>query len=169
MPLKNNVIGSYILLRMTSNQPKFFCDEMLARLGRWLRAAGHDTLIASPATKDSVILEESLREKRILLTRDRLFLPHPDVIILNANTVRDCIHELNHKIKLNWLYRPFSRCMLCNHELKETLENEFIQQIPPDIRQQVTRIWYCEFCKKVFWEGSHTKRMLKQLKQWQVT
>ena len=52
---------------------KFLCDEMLAGLGRWLRAAGYDTEIAETQMEDSKILDRAMREKRFLLTRDRHF------------------------------------------------------------------------------------------------
>ncbi|MBV9968267.1 MAG: DUF5615 family PIN-like protein, partial [Alphaproteobacteria bacterium] len=50
---------------------RLFCDEMLARLGRWLRAAGYDTGIAEGGLPDSVLVARCLAEGRILLTRDR--------------------------------------------------------------------------------------------------
>jgi uncharacterized protein with PIN domain len=53
---------------------KFFCDYMLVRLGKWLRAAGYDTKIATPHQTDQMILEEALGEKRYLVTRDSHFL-----------------------------------------------------------------------------------------------
>ena len=50
---------------------KLFCDEMLLRLGRWLRAAGYDTAIAENAVADAEIIERCAGEGRTLITRDR--------------------------------------------------------------------------------------------------
>ena len=48
-----------------------FCDEMLARLGRWLRAAGYDTAIAEGGMPDTALIARCVTEPRVLLTRDR--------------------------------------------------------------------------------------------------
>ena len=50
---------------------RFFCDAMLASLARWLRAAGHDTALASASATDRAILDTCRAEARILVTRDR--------------------------------------------------------------------------------------------------
>src|SRR5207253_5667986 len=50
---------------------RLYCDEMLARLGRWLRAAGYDTAIAEGGLVDAEIIARCAAEDRTLLTRDR--------------------------------------------------------------------------------------------------
>src|SRR5204862_7961375 len=50
---------------------RLFCDEMLARLGRWLRAAGYDTALAEGGLADPAIIARCAAEGRTLLTRDR--------------------------------------------------------------------------------------------------
>jgi uncharacterized protein len=146
---------------------------MLAGLGRWLRTAGHDTVIIEDSVDDGQILKRTLKENRILLTRDRHFLEmqtlkkEKGIIFLKGNSLEECIQELNRELKLNWLYAPFSRCLLCNSLLKHPDEQTILEQVPVDIRSQSSSYWYCEQCKKVYWQGSHTERMLKQLQQWQ--
>ena len=49
---------------------------MLQRLGRWLRAAGYDTLIARNAESDYELLRQALDEGRLLITRDRELAKH---------------------------------------------------------------------------------------------
>ena len=53
---------------------KFLCDEMLANLARWLRAAGYDTLLAQQRASDRALLEQARTEDRWLLTRDHKLL-----------------------------------------------------------------------------------------------
>src|SRR6266576_33679 len=50
---------------------RLLCDEMLARLGRWLRAAGYDTEIAAGGVPDRALVARCAGEGRVLLTRDR--------------------------------------------------------------------------------------------------
>src|SRR3977135_3678526 len=53
------------------NVVRLYCDEMLTRLGRWLRAAGYDTAIAENGMPDAALIARCVAEDRILLTRDR--------------------------------------------------------------------------------------------------
>jgi uncharacterized protein with PIN domain len=48
--------------------PRFLYDEMLKGLGRWLRAAGYDTVIAAGGLPDRVIAARCAEEDRVLLT-----------------------------------------------------------------------------------------------------
>lgn len=38
---------------------RLLCDEMLIRLGRWLRAAGYDTAIATARGADRALVDDS--------------------------------------------------------------------------------------------------------------
>ncbi len=149
---------------------RFLCDQMLAGLGKWLRAAGYDTVIIENSEKDKEILEYALKEKRCLLTRDHHFLhmraPEEAVIFLNGNSIRDCVIELNKRLQIDWLYRPFSRCLVCN-TLLEKPDGQMLEDVPLKVREEAKTIWHCTHCQKVFWEGSHTRRMVKQLHLWQ--
>ena len=50
---------------------RFLCDEMLHGLGRWLRAAGYDTVIADGGLSDRAVAARCTDEHRVLLTKDR--------------------------------------------------------------------------------------------------
>lgn len=150
---------------------KFLCDQMLSELGRWLRAAGYDTAIAEAGKKDLEILETAAQEKRTLLTCDHEFLemeaPEKTVIFLKGHSLKEYVEQLSSELHLNWLYRPFSRCLLCNSELVVPDHEAVSKLVPPKIQSQFTEFWYCENCEKVYWEGSHAKHMLEQLNTWQ--
>ena len=150
---------------------KFLCDQMLAGLGKWLRAAGYDTEIIENSEKDREIHDYALKEQRCLLTRDHHFLqmkmPEKSMIFLNGNSIIDCVRELNRVFDVNWLYQPFSRCLVCN-TLLEKPNDQMLEEIPSKVRSEAKQVWYCSHCKKVFWEGSHTVRMSKQLHLWQM-
>jgi uncharacterized protein with PIN domain len=146
---------------------KFLCDQMLMRLGRWLRAAGYDTEIAEPDASDRDILEKAKKEKRYLITRDKHFLEmgkeDPLIIWLRSNDVSSCIRELSEKLKINWQFDPFSRCLQCNEKLVNGLP-EMAVGVPKDVLERGLPLMFCQHCQKAFWPGSHTTRMLNQLK-----
>lgn len=150
---------------------RFLCDLMLSRLGKWLRAAGHDTDIVTTPISDRQVVEQALSDQRLLITRDRHFLKIKAVsstlIYLKSNDFKSCIQELNRSIYINWLYAPFSRCLACNSLLERPNLADLIAQIPVRIREEKAEFWYCPTCKQFYWEGSHTEHMHLQLTRWQ--
>lgn len=144
---------------------------MLISFGRWLRAAGYDTKIVTTALPDFEILKAGIAEKRIVLTRDRHFLAmkgHEEfVCYLASNSLQECAAELKAKLSVDWLYAPFSRCLVCNTLFIESSQPELLRQVPEKSRKACDKVWYCPECHKVFWQASHTKRMLLNLHYWQ--
>ena len=147
---------------------KFLCDQMLIKLGKWLRIAGYDTAIITTSMLDRDIAQKALDEKRLLITRDRHFTEikkvKTSVIWLQVNSTEECVHALNQKLHINWTKAAFSRCTLCNTPLiaidKEKIDPQVIQHAEHGF-------FYCTQCHKVYWKGSHTKRMHTTLLYWQ--
>lgn len=150
---------------------RFICDEMLLHLGKWLRVAGYDTLTVQNSMPDRAILDIAIKQQRILITRDKHFTsmqaPEPAVIFLKSNSPQDCIRELNLQLTIQWLYKPFSRCLCCNTLLVECKDKALLKLAPAKVRLRETHFWYCARCHKVYWHGTHTKRMMEQLQQWE--
>lgn len=139
-------------------------------LGRWLRAAGYDTLIISSSIDDEEIYIMAQADKRLLLTRDHHFLvmkgANDTVCYLASNSLTDCIHELTGKLGINWLYNPFSRCLVCNSLFVETNDPKHLEHVPLDVRNNSKHIFYCEVCQKLYWQGDHTEHMRQKLISW---
>ena len=149
---------------------RFLCDEMLKRLGRWLRAAGYDTLIQENGGADRLMLQVARRDGRLLITRDHKLMEFRNatdtVVLLHGNTLQECIDELTGRLQLNWLYRPFTRCLMCNTVLVEA-DAEAWNQLPSESRLHVHKLLSCFHCAKVYWEGGHVRRMRARLVAWQ--
>ena len=158
---------------MTNTMPekhyRFLCDEMLKRLAHWLRAAGYDTDIADAGVNDRVLLEKAVSQKRLFITRDRKlteFRHAPGIVILlHSNNMRGCAEELQKCLSINWLIKPFSRCMLCN-TLLTVADPVCIGKVPQQSRASVKQLLYCSHCDKLYWEGSHVRRLRKMFIQW---
>lgn len=58
----------------------------------------------------------------------------------------------------------FARCMECNEILKEIDREEVHGKIPDYIRETQKSFRQCPHCKKIFWEGTHSKRMKEKIK-----
>lgn len=155
---------------MTSEAPKFLVDEMLQRLGRWLRAAGYDTRIAHDASPDYYLLRQAIEEDRQLITRDRKILEHRraanHVILLECSSLEECVQVLSRQFPINWEYKPFSRCLVCNTPLHQATPDQK-RKAPASVHERALPARYCPTCQQVFWTGSHVKRMHRQLARWQ--
>lgn len=150
--------------------PRFLCDEMLQRLGRWLRAAGYDTLIAQDAEADYWLLRRAIDEGRLLVTRDRELLDHRrapgNVIFLDTETLEECARALTAQVPVDWLYQPFCRCLVCNTPLVDATREQ-LDALALSNKEDLQPAYYCPECRQVFWEGSHVRRMRHHLQDWQ--
>ena len=174
MPLPNSIFSPASNAMDRSNddtaQPvRFYCDEMLKGLGRWLRAAGYDTRIQDNGGSDGAMLQAARRERRLLITRDRKLLEFRHalgtVILLRGNSLDDCVAELSKKLQLDWLYRPFSRCLICNTALV-TADQAAWERVPEESRVHAKTLYCCNTCARIYWEGGHVRRMRARLADW---
>jgi uncharacterized protein with PIN domain len=143
---------------------------MLKRLGQWLRIAGYDVRMLPDGTDDRLVIEAALQQGRLLLTRDRELAEHPDaapvVVLLECQGLEDCVADLGRRLPIDWLHRPFSRCLNCNSELVEADATQR-QRVPQETLRQASQILYCPSCDQLYWEGSHVARMRERLQKWQ--
>ncbi len=148
--------------------PRFLCDEMLKGLGRWLRIAGYDVVIAREGTTDQDLLDRAQREGRILLTCDRR-LAGDDVQVMTLNTERldDAARELTSRLGIDWLRAPFTRCLLDNACLRPASDAE-LAKVPKTARDGDGPITTCPVCGRIYWPGSHVRRMRARLARWQI-
>jgi uncharacterized protein with PIN domain len=145
---------------------KFLCDEMLAGLARWLRAAGYDTALATRGTNDRLLLETAVAEARLLLSRDRRLLEFRKgpgrVILLRSQGMNAWAAELRDRLSLDWQLRPFTRCLLCNAPL-EPADESMRGAVPVSAQATGGSVTWCPVCEKLYWSGSHVRRMRARL------
>lgn len=148
---------------------RLLCDEMLSRLGRWLRAAGYDTAIAESGTPDGMLIAHCRLEERLLLTRDRHLSTVAEasvtVLCLAADRVEAQAHELRERLGVDWLRAPFTRCLVDNTPL-DLAPAEMAKQVPPQSRVAGGPLHICPECGRLYWPGGHVRRMRARLAQW---
>jgi uncharacterized protein len=141
--------------------PKFVLDVHLGKLAAYLRMLGFDTAYGNSLT-DAELVRISTGERRILLTRDRGLLKHSAVTHgywLRETASRKQIAEIVRRFDLAGVAHPFTRCMVCNQELKPITKDEARCQVTPRIAELHDQFLRCAGCGHVYWKGSHYHRM----------
>jgi len=139
----------------------FILDAHLGKLAKYLRMLGFDSLYRNDFG-DNEIIELAARERRIILTRDKLLLRSSRVThgyYIRATEKHEQLREVVQKFDLYSQFKSFSRCMTCNAELVPGSKEEIMELVGQDILDLYDEFFYCPACRKVFWKGSHFKRM----------
>jgi uncharacterized protein len=148
---------------------RLMCDEMLLRLGRWLRAAGYDTAIAGGGMEDAALIARCAAEGRVLLTRDRLLEVRADasvpVLLVAADRIDEQARALAATLGIDWRYAPFTRCVIDNAVL-EPAPPEAAEAVPARSRDIGGKLLRCPACFRLYWPGGHVRRMRARLASW---
>ena len=54
-----------------------------------------------------------------------------------------------------------TRCGACNGELESAAPESVKGDVPPGVAERNTEFWRCKSCRKVFWEGSHWRNIMR--------
>ena len=136
------------------SRQRFVVDLMLMRLGRWLRLMGQDA--ANPeGGSDWQIRDQAKRDHRTVITRDRrlyescLKASQPCLFIRSSRIEEQLLEVAGAGVSLR--LDP-QRCTLCNGHLIE-------------ITGSGKERWQCCICSKVYWQGSHWRKMERMLEE----
>ncbi len=139
---------------------RFVADVHLGQFARHLRLAGLDTVYRHDAD-DAALADTAGRERRILLTRDQALLKRRTVaygyFIRETHPHAQFVEVLRRFGPLNVL--PFSRCLRCNDVLREVPKSAVDQALLPRTRKHYDAFEICSGCGRVYWKGSHWKRL----------
>lgn len=144
---------------------RFACDAMCGGLARWLWAIGYDATW-SPDIDDGDLVRQAEEEGRFLLSGDTgVFVRRPisrghvrALLIPRGLRRMQQLEYVVHHLKLQ--VRP-SRCMACGGRLASASRHEIAAEVPVRSLAWATRFYRCQSCAKVFWEGSHWRRISK--------
>ena len=67
--------------------------------------------------------------------------------------------EVVRRFDLARALRPFTRCSACNERLCEADAADLTGRAPAGILATHDRLLECPGCKRVYWKGSHTRRI----------
>jgi uncharacterized protein with PIN domain len=156
------------LVRLRDRPPgrmRFVADAHLGGLARLLRMAGFDTIYRN-TMHDDEIEALAMSDARIVLTRDRELLKRRGVefgCYVRALRAQEQWNDVFTRYGLAERARPFTLCLHCNAPLRSVPKAEVLDRLPPTVRESQEEFSTCDCCRRVFWKGSHWKRMAGML------
>ena len=157
-------IGATARLRpVPLRNPRFVVDVNLGRLARLLRLLGLDAWWSNNAD-DQTLVDISVAEQRILLTRDRPLLKRRTLthgLFVRSEHPEEQTVEVVRRLDLRRRLAPFTRCVRCNGTLVAVTKDEVIDRLEPLTRRYYDDFSRCTDCGQIYWQGSHHPRLVR--------
>jgi uncharacterized protein with PIN domain len=161
-------IGSTTRLRPTPlRDPRFVVDVNIGRLARLLRLLGFDVWWSGDAD-DETLIDISLAQRRILLTRDRGLLKRRIIthgVFVHSDDPEAQTLEVIRRLDLRERLAPLTRCLRCNGELVAVRKDEVIDSLEPLTRRYYSDFVRCTDCSRIYWPGSHHAKLLRRVER----
>jgi len=144
---------------------RFVLDVHLGRLARLLRMVGFDSLYRNDCDVGRII-ETALKDRRIILTRDRGLLKHKSVTHgywIRLKEPRKQAEEVIRRFDLFTQFRPFSRCIECNGLIESIDKALVLDLLPERTAKYFNSFKKCPDCGRIYWKGSHYRKMKEKI------
>ncbi len=129
---------------------KFSCDKMLYDIVKWLRFLGYDTEYKRYIRRD---------KSRIYITSNTHL---KDVFLLEHGSLPNKLLKIDKAFNIVKKTKLFSKCSICNEDLVIADEND-IKYLNKYIKDSFSEFKKCTECGRIYWKGSHYKKMMKFL------
>ena len=151
---------------------RFVVDGMLGSTARWLRMLGHETDY-DPNLDDETLLQRSMSENAILLTRDEELQHRASKlgmrsILVVGRTEPERLAQVAKSFAVPLTIEMSStRCPQCGSQTREISKSEASQWVSEPSVKLYDRFWKCNnsSCGKTYWVGSHWRKIEQTLEQ----
>jgi uncharacterized protein len=143
----------------------FAADRMLGRPAKMLRLLGYDTLY-SPDMTVARLLEAAGEAGRVVLTcgqSEKRFPAVRNVYSVCSEYPAEQLREVVQRFDLDTKSGLWTRCTLCNGEIEPVEKTSVKSQVKPRVFDLYNEFFRCQDCGQIYWKGSHTERILKNL------
>ncbi len=150
---------------------KFFADNNVGKLAKWLRMMGYDTLFFNSGD-DSSMIAIALAEGRVILTRDTQIMRRRVVtsgqlkaILIQGDEPEQQMCQVIDSLNLDCQFRPFTICLECNQPLLPRSREQVKDLVPPYVFQTQVQYVECPTCHRIYWRGTHWQAMTEKLEK----
>ncbi|MDP6459847.1 MAG: Mut7-C RNAse domain-containing protein, partial [Candidatus Hydrothermarchaeota archaeon] len=123
------------------------------------------------AFDDGEILDLATAERRVLLTRDAALYRSArkrgvTAVFVESGAIVEQLKQMIGALEVHLYNTPFfSRCPVCNGELKETEKEKLEGEFPENVLTGAREFWRCADCGKIYWEGRHWENIRKMIEE----
>jgi uncharacterized protein len=145
---------------------KFIADVMLGRLAKRMRLLGFD-VDYERTLDDNEIIHRALEHNRLILTRDTALTMRPlasNHVFIRSDEVGKQIQQVLESFPLDESPLPLTRCSECNKLLSPIPRIRVKDIVPAYVYDRHPDFLNCLKCGRIYWKGTHTKRMALPLK-----
>lgn len=144
---------------------RFVAERTLGKLAKWLRLMGFDTLYdpggrydkrPDPQTDGRIRLTRTTAQKGFASERGLIFI-EADRVFLQLGQVIEGLGLTAADLNL------FSRCLKCNTKIVAIDKSEALGLVPDYIFETVAQFSRCNRCMRIFWPGSHNRRVRERI------
>ncbi len=146
--------------------PRFLCDGMLGSLARWLRILGYDAELDT-VSSDEALAASADEAGQWLLTKDRALAARgPRTMLVRSEALEDQLVEVLSRLELRPAPDSFgTRCTECNGVVCPVEKETVRGLVPPFVWETVGEMRRCESCGKVYWRGTHVRRIENRIRR----
>ena len=148
---------------------KFFADNNVGKLAKWLRMMGYDTRFFNSGD-DSSMIAIALAEDRVILTRDTQIMRRRVVtsgqlkaILIQSDEPEQQMRQVIDSLNLDCQFKPFTICLECNQLLVPRTREQVKDLVPPYVFQTQVQYVECPTCHRIYWRGTHWQAMTGKL------
>ena len=150
--------------------PRFIVDINVAKVARWLRMMGYDTVLFDHGHDDRMI-RIALDEGRVIITRDTQLMKRRVItsgrlraVLVGSDRTEQQVRQVMNELHLDANFRPFSLCLECNQPLEKRSKEEVAGLVPPYVFKTQDAYVQCPGCFRVYWKGTHWQAMTEKLR-----
>jgi uncharacterized protein with PIN domain len=140
-------------------EPRFVLDVHLGTLARRMRLLGLDAAYRNDAA-DGELVAQAVRERRVLLTRDRGLLRRralPAGAYVRGDRPDEQLADVLDRFDPP--LAPWSRCPSCNGLLDPVDKERVAHLLPAGTRRTYDEFSRCRDCGRLYWRGAHAARL----------
>ena len=149
---------------------RFLIDGMLGKLNRWMRILGYETEYVKDKGDDELV-NSARRSSSILLTSDEelyrsAIIRGVDSFLIRGKNETERLAALARRYNLRLGIDPnLSKCPLCGSSIEQVSKADIEALVPPTTFKVYQSFWECinPTCAKIYWHGSHWKRIEQTL------
>jgi uncharacterized protein with PIN domain len=88
-----------------------------------------------------------------------------NILLLKSSEPLEQFREIIRHFNIAKPKELFTRCLVCNTVLRSANAEEIAENMPLDAMENQSEFYYCRNCSKIYWRGSHTRRMQATVEQ----